>query len=101
MYVLAVLLTILIEFPIVRLLLGKKENIIFNITAVNTITNLLLNALLLLFNAYRYVLLGEAIVIVAEAFLYKYAYRDERLLKLIGISTLANAVSYGIGILIL
>jgi hypothetical protein len=100
MLIIFVVLTIIIELPIVRLLLGNKDKIIFNIIAVNIVTNLLLNATLILLDVYKYVLLGEVFVIIAEAFLYKYAYREESLLKLMGISTLANIVSYEIGTLI-
>ena len=93
-------LTVAIETPFLALFGYRKKDDLLIIICANVITNLLLNlSLTLLFRdigAGIYLL--EALVVVAEFVIYSIAHRPSASLFLL--TTAANVLSYGLGLLI-
>ncbi len=98
-YLSAMLLTVAFELPIVLPFLGKNHTLynIIVIILVNLTTNFVLNQLYI-----RYlfpVLIGEIVVVIVETVCYWYLC-DVKLKSSLIISSLANAFSYAIGLIL-
>lgn len=100
--VLALLLTIVLEMP-VCLLLGLRKKELFIVLLVNVMTNPAVNVLYLLAGLYtripRVVVIAvlEVSAVIAEWIVYRLLTEAKRPLL---ISLAANAVSFGVGLLI-
>lgn len=92
-------LTVLIETPFLWAFGLRSAAEIKIIVCANIATNLTLNLMLALIpGLYRFILLLEALVVAAEYFIYAKAFEPSKRLFLLTLA--ANALSYGLGLLI-
>ncbi len=102
-FVLAAVLTCATEAPVVYLSLKKDrpKDLISNIILINLITNLSLNLLNFIIRSVIFVLAAELLIPIIEAFMYRYCYPKIPMAKLLIVTYIANAVSLGLGFLLL
>lgn len=98
----ACVLTVIIEVISAKLLFRINFYAdLFYIVLINIFTNISLNLILFIFNLYSYVLIFEVIVVLLEAILYKFYWRDKSFLSLLLLSLILNFNSYMFGFLFL
>lgn len=97
----AVAITIIFEYPIIRLSFGKQKNIVANVALINSITNIALNMIVMTILDIRYVLIPEMIIVLVEMYMYKWCYKALSNKRVFITSLLANTVSFIIGSYIL
>lgn len=97
---LACALTILIEVPFLALFGYRRRDEVAVTVLANIVTNLPLNLLFLFVLPYRVsvILAAEAAVVAAECVIYALAFGASR--KLFFLTFAANALSFGIGLLL-
>ena len=95
----ALLLTIAVEVGLLMLMGEKRKNVLMGAVAVNILTNVPLNYILLTYgNSLERLIIGELIVLVVEALWYYGFVRQWRRAAIY--SLLCNATSFLIGLLI-
>lgn len=110
MLIKALVLTLLLEAPIIWLGLGvhmpaeEKGKLIVNFLLINAITNITLNTCILALGfflsgpiGWGMVLLAELIIPVIEAWMYSYTTKEFSMKRLLVVCYLANAVSFLLG----
>lgn len=93
--------TILIELGVLRLLGERSRRVLWSSVAVNILTNVPLNVWLHCLPSFDWttILVGEAIVVVAEMFWYYYFLRS--LMQAFIYAFLCNAISFLTGLMVL
>lgn len=96
-------LTCIIETLIISIIFKKEklQNLILNIVLINLITNLTLNILNIIIQSPNFVIGAEIIIPAIEAVMYQYCYPKIKISKWLTICYIANAVSFGIGLLLM
>lgn len=103
-YLLALLLTLVIEGCVTYLLGLRKSQYILAVAAINVITNLTLNYLILVLGylniniTFVLIVALEILVVIVEWQMLVYVFRGPKG-RFLAISTLANAASFLIGLL--
>ena len=99
----AATLTCIIELPIIYFCFRKERlsNLISNIVLINLITNLTLNVANILIQSNMFVYSAEIIIPAIEAAMYQYCYHKISITKWLIVCYMANAISFGLGLLIL
>lgn len=101
-------ITIVFEYPIVKLFYRRKKYVGFYNICINFITNICLNVVVAII--YRYngyvdniiILLLELCVILVECIMWKKCLNDHKISYLYAgiVSVVANGLSYGLGLII-
>ena len=101
--ILAAVLTCVIELPIIYCSFKKEQcpKLVSNIILINLITNLTLNILNIFIGSISFVIGAELLIPAIEAVMYQYCYHNIKIGKLLIVCYIANAISFGLGLLIL
>lgn len=99
--VFTVILTIITEYPVIRISFGKQKNIVANVVLINSITNIALNMIIIPILSEKYIFILEALIVFVEMYMYKWCYKELSYKRILLTSLLANVVSFIVGLFIL
>lgn len=92
--------TILIEYGVLRLLGERRKGVLFSSVLINTFTNVPLNLSLLYYpNNIVYVLVAEVLVVIVEAFCYRWLVGNFK--QAFAYSLFCNLISFLTGVLLI
>lgn len=103
------MVTVLIEYPVAKIFLCKKENVFRNTCLINALTNISLNSLMLFIgiifsktSSYTILyntlfIIFEIVVVIVETFLWKMFYIELDIKKCVLLSIISNFISATIG----
>ena len=92
--------TILIEYGVLRLLGERRKEVLFSSVLINTFTNVPLNLSLLYYpNNIVYVLVAEVLVVIVEAFCYRWLVGNFK--QAFAYSLFCNLISFLTGVLLI
>ena len=98
--ILALILTIIIETLFAYIINIRDKNDILYIIEINTITNVLLNMIILFFRPINiFIVILEIIIIIIEALFHKKKLHNNRINPYL-LSIILNILSYSIGLLL-
>lgn len=99
--IIGIIITIIIETPVILIFLRKREKILLNSFLINTITNIILNGIIIPFIKYDITLfVAEFVIIIVEGFMWHFCIKDISKVRALATSLVSNVLSFVIGLII-